>query len=90
MHLNRNKLVTSAGALTASALPLLTVPTGATEATSAGRQCHVSPFALRCIPVGSGFCPGSTDGLDWNNILRRLEVSDGWPDRANLSSAHPA
>jgi hypothetical protein len=87
MSINRNKLVTSAGALTASALLLLAVPTGTTEATLRRPPMPCIAVRVGVYPVGSGFCPGSTAGLDWNHILQRLDAIAG--DRsAGVRSAH--
>jgi hypothetical protein len=77
MQIHRNKLMTSAGALAASALLLLAVPTGTTHATL--RRPPMPCVAVRAgvYPVGSGFCPGSTSGIDWHDIVRQLEASGG-------------
>ena len=77
MSINRNKLVTSAGALTASALLLLAVPTGTTEATLRRPPMPCIAVRVGVYPVGSGFCPVTTNGLDWNDIFQRLEAIDG-------------
>ena len=73
MQIHRNKLVTGAGALMTSALLLLAVPTGTTEAL---RKPPMPCVAVRvgAYPVGSGFCPGTTSGIDWRDIVRRLEA----------------
>lgn len=77
MKIHRNKLVTRAGVLTASALVLLAVPTGTTEATFRKPPMPCVAIHARAFPVGSGFCPGTTSGLDWHDIARRLEAIAG-------------
>ncbi len=91
MHLNRNRLVTSVGALTASALLLLAVPTGATEATLRRPPMPCVAVHGGVYPVGSGFCPATTDGLDWGHILQRLdEIEDARSARVLAAHVTPA
>jgi hypothetical protein len=75
MHTNRTKLALSISSLAASGLLIVASPTGTSEAT--WRKPPMPCIAIRVglFPTGSGFCPGTTGGLDWNKIERRLHAA---------------
>lgn len=84
MHLNRNTLAISIGSLVASGLLLLALPTGTTEATWWKPPMPCVAVRAGLFPVGAGFCPGTSGGLDWNKITRLLEAQ---PARSRCAAA---
>ena len=74
MHTTRVKFVAVVGSLTASTLLLLAVPTGPTQALQRPPMPCVAINA-GVYPVGAGFCPGTTDAIDWHKVARQLDAA---------------